>query len=198
MEIMTNTDWLILALVAITAFYAWISIRILRANQAMISAMKHQQNETMRPHIQASVSVRPGTQLLYLSIKNVGKTAAYDLALTLDKNFYPPGKKGEESNLAENTAFSQILDCLPPDGQLLFLLGNGSALSNRQNSNELSPLQFQVTAEYYADTELISETTPVDLRPYLDTTVLPEPIVEELEKLRQVFMKLSKSLEKTH
>jgi len=198
MEIMTTTDWLILALVAITTLYAWISFRILRANQAMVSAMKDQQNAAMRPYIQVSVNVRPGTQLLYLSIKNVGKTAAYDLALTLDKDFYPPGKKGEESNLAENTAFSQILDCLPPDGQLLFLLGNGNVLSNRQNSEALSPLQFQVTAEYFADTELISETSSVDLRPHLNMAVLPEPIVEELEKLRQVFMKLSKSLEKNH
>ena len=84
-QIMTNTDWLTLALVVITAFYAWATLKILRANEAMVSTMRDQQNAAMRPYILVSTSVRTGTQLLYLSIKNVGKTAALGLKLSLDK-----------------------------------------------------------------------------------------------------------------
>lgn len=196
LPIMTNTDWLTLTLVVITAFYAWATLNILRANKAMVSTMRDQQNAAMRPYILVSTNVRTGTQLLYLSIKNVGKTAALGLKLSLDKSFYQLGKKDEECNIANSAAFSRAIDSLPPDGQLLFLLGDGSTLYGDSNTEELSPLLFQVTAKYMSGSESISETSSVDLRPYINTDFPPDPIVEELGKLREEFVKLSKSLEK--
>jgi hypothetical protein len=192
---MTNTDWLTLALVVITAFYAWATLKILRANEAMVSTMRDQQNAAMRPYILVSTSVRTGTQLLYLSIKNVGKTAAIGLKLSLDKSFYQLGEKREDRNIANSAAFSRVIDSLPPDGQLLFLLGNGPTLYGSSNTEELSPLLFQVTAKYMSGSESISETSIVDLRPYINTDVPHDPIVEELGKLREEFVKLSRSLE---
>ena len=194
---MTNTDWLTLALVVITAFYAWATLKILRANETMVATMREQQNAAMRPYILVSTNLRIGTQLLYLSIKNVGKTAALDLKLSLDKSFYQLGEKRDERNIANSAAFSRPIDSLPPDGQLLFLLGNGPTLYSGSNTEELSPLVFQVTASYRSGSEPISETSIVDLRPYINTDVPHDPIVEELGKLRQEFVKLSKSLEKT-
>ena len=193
---MTNTDWLTLALVVITAFYAWATLKILCANEAMVSTMRYQQNAAMRPYILVSTSVRTGTQLLYLSIKNVGKTAALGLKLSLDKSFYQLGEKREERNIANSAAFSRVIDSLPPDGQLLFLLGNGPTLYSSSNTEELSPLLFQVTAKYMSGSNSISETSTVDLRPYINTDVPHDPIVEELGKLREEFVTLSKSLEK--
>ena len=193
---MTNTDWLTLALVVITAFYAWATLKILCANEAMVSTMRDQQNAAMRPYILVSTSVRTGTQLLYLSIKNVGKTAAFGLKLSLDKSFYQLGEKREERNIANSAAFSRVIDSLPPDGQLLFLLGNGPTLYSSSNTEELSPLLFQVTAKYMSGSNSISETSTVDLRPYINTDVPHDPIVEELGKLREEFVTLSKSLEK--
>lgn len=193
---MTNTEWLTLALVLITAFYAYSTLRILRANEAMVSAMHDQQNAAMRPYVLVSTNVRTGTQLLYLSIKNVGKTAALDLNLSLDKNFYQLGEKSEERNIAKSAAFSRSIDSLPPDGQLLFLLGNGPALYGGGSSEELSPLVFQVTAKYRSGKEAISESSMVDLRPYINTDILHDPVVEELEKLRKEFSKLAKRLAK--
>ncbi len=193
---MTNTDWLTLALVLITAFYAYATLKILRANEAMVSTMRDQQNAAMRPYILVSTSVRTGTQLLYLSIKNVGKTAALELKLSLDKNFYQLGEKREERNISNSAAFSRVIDSLPPDGQLVFLLGNGPTLYGGSNTDEISPLLFQVTAKYKSGIDAICETSIVDLRPYINTDVPHNPIVEELEKLRQEFTKLSKALEK--
>jgi len=196
LPIMTSTDWLTLALVVITAFYAWATLKILRANEAMVATMREQQNAAMRPYILVSTSLRLGTQLLYLSIKNVGKTAALDLKLSLDKSFYQLGEQRDERNIANSAAFSRSIDSLPPDGQLLFLLGNGPTLYSGSNTEEISPLVFQVTASYRSGNEPISETSIVDLRPYINTDVPHDPIVEELGKLRQEFVKLSKSLEK--
>jgi len=191
---MTNTDWLTLALVLVTAFYAWATLKILRANEAIVSTMRNQQNAAMRPYVVVSVSPRSGTQLLYLSIKNTGKTAAFGLELSLSKNFYQLGE--EKRNLAKSAAFSHIIDCLPPEAQLLFLLGNGPMLFGSSNTDEISPLVFHVTAKYMSGSESISETTAVDLRPYSNTDVQHDPIAEELEKLRQEFVKLSRSLQK--
>ncbi len=64
---MSNTDFLTLALVVITAFYAWATLKILRANEAMVAAMRDQQNAAMRPYITVSIHIRTGTQLLYQS-----------------------------------------------------------------------------------------------------------------------------------
>ena len=190
---MTNTDWLTLALVVITGFYAWATLKILRANEAMVSTMRDQQNAAMRPYILVSTSGRMGTQLLYLSIKNVGKTAALGLKLSLDKDFYRLGEKREDQNIANSAAFSRVIDSLPPDGQLLFLLGNGPSLYNNANAEELSPLVFEVKAKYMSASEEISETSIVDLRPYINTDVPHDPVVEELGKLRAEFTKLSKA-----
>lgn len=192
---MTNTDWLTLALVVITGFYAWATLKILRANEAMVSTMRNQQNAAMRPYILVSTNLRMGTQLLYLSIKNVGKTAALNLKLSLDKSFYQLGEKREERNIANSAAFSRAIDSFPPDGQLLFLLGDGPTLYSTSKTEEVSPLVFQVTASYSSGSESITETSTVDLRPYINTDVPHNPVVEELGKLRAEFVKLSKALE---
>lgn len=190
---MTNTDWLTLALVVITAFYAFATLKILRANEAMVTAMKEQQNAAMRPYVLVSSRVRTGTQLLYLSIKNVGKTAALDLNLSLDRNFYQLGDKREERNIAKSAAFTRAIDSLPPGGQLLFVLGNGPALYGSANSDSLSPLVFQVTAKYRSGSDQFSEASTVDLRPYINTDLPHDPLVEELEKLRREVAKLAKA-----
>ena len=196
LESMTNTDWFTLTLVLITAFYAYATFKILRANEAMVTTMRDQQNAAMRPYIIISANVRMGTQLLYLSIKNVGMTAAIDLNLSMGKSFYQFGEKREERNIANSVAFSQTINSLPPDGQFLFLLGNGPTLYGESNSDELSPLLFTVTANYRSITDSYTETSIVDLRPYINTDVPYDPIVEELRSLRQEVTRLVKLLEK--
>ena len=196
LESMTNTDWFTLTLVLVTAFYAYATFKILRANEAMVKTMRDQQNAAMRPYIIISVNVRMGTQLLYLSIKNVGMTAAIDLRLSMDKNFYQLGEKREERNIANSVAFSQTINSLPPDGQFLFLLGNGTTLYSESNSEGLSPLLFTITANYRSTTDSYTETSVVDLRPYINTDAPYDPVVEELRSLRQEVTKLVKFLEK--
>ena len=63
---MNPTDWLTLALVGITGWYAWLTRRMLIANEAMLDAVRKQQHATMRPYVQISTSVRTGANLIYL------------------------------------------------------------------------------------------------------------------------------------
>lgn len=191
---MVSTDWLTLALVVITAFYAWATLRILRANEAMVAAMREEQVAVMRPYIHISIHVRTGTQFLYLLIKNVGKTAAIDLKLSIDKNFYQMSENRDDRNIAKSAAFTNVINSLPPDGQLLFLLGSGASLFGSANNDELSPLMFSVTAEYLAGERRVKESSIIDLRPYIRTDIPQDPIVEELSKMRQSIDSLGRSV----
>jgi len=121
----TNTDWLTLALVLITTFYAWATFKILRANQAVVSAMKEQTEAQLRPYIVTAAFARTGTTLLLLEIQNTGKSSAEKLRLTLDKDFYRHAEKREDQNLAKLPAFTQTIECLAPGVKLQFVLGVG-------------------------------------------------------------------------
>lgn len=191
---MNATEWLTLALVVITGFYAWATLRILRVNEAMVSTMKDQQDAAMRPYLEVSMNVRTGTNILRLSIKNVGKTPALSLRLLLDRDFYQFCEKRPGSNLAEHPAFSNTIESFPPGSELLFDLGSGPTLYSSANNESLSPLVFSVTASYVAGKVSISEKSVVDLNPYIHTSIPTEPIVEELAKLRQEFSSMKKSL----
>jgi hypothetical protein len=54
---------------------------------------------------------------------------------------------------------------------------------------------FQVTASYSSGSEWITEKSTVDLRPYINTDIPHDPIVEEIGKLRAEFVKLTKVVE---
>ncbi len=58
--------------------------------------------------------LEPDNPIFYLRISNVGKTAANDLKLSLDKPFYPFGEKKEDNNLAECFAFKNVITSFPP------------------------------------------------------------------------------------
>lgn len=191
----TFIDWLTLALVVITAFYAFATFKILRANEAVVSEMRRQQEAAMRPYVSVSTYLRTGTPLFYLRIKNIGKTAASGLMLSLDKDFYQLGEKVEARNLAKHVAFTQLIQSLPPDGELIFLLGNGANLYT-DSMKEVSPSVFSVTATYSIDTKVVTEETIIDLSPYIGTDIPHDANFEELKKIRTAIEGLSKSVSK--
>lgn len=87
-KLTSTTDWLTLALVIITAFYAWATFKILQANQGVVQAMEAQTEAQLRPYVVARVTAQPGTTLLLLQIENTGKSPALDLRLHMDKEFF--------------------------------------------------------------------------------------------------------------
>lgn len=190
---MTTIEWLTLALVAITAFYAYATHKILQANEAMVEAMRGQQDAAMRPYILVSSRVRTGTNLLYLSIKNVGKTAALDLRLSLDKDFVQLGKENGRS-IGRSAAFTQKIDSLPPEGQFLYLLGTAPSLYGGSRDESRTPLVFSVTAAYAGPSSKFHETSVVDLRPYINTDIPTDPIAEKLESLNESLGKVVNAL----
>jgi hypothetical protein len=189
---MSNTDWLTLALVVITGFYAWATFRILRANEAVVHAMRMQTEAQSRPYVVIAPTVRAGTTLVCLEILNTGKSPALNLRLKLDRDFYPHAELRPSENLANLPAFSQNIESLAPGSRLIFILGVGGTIFAQGVDEGLCPKVFGVSACYgYAGTQYAEETT-IDVRPMLHSTVPQDPVATELKKLRSVLEKLGK------
>lgn len=188
----TNTDWLTLALVLITAFYAWATYKILRANQAVVSAMKAQTEAQLRPYVVSSAFARTGTTLLLLEIQNTGKSSAEKLRLTLDKDFYRNADQSADRNLRTLPAFTQTIECLSPGARMQFVTGVGHTVLGEEVIDSVCPKVFSVHATYSAAGATYSEATTIDLRPLINSSVIHDPVAEEVEKLRQALEKLLK------
>ena len=106
-------DILTALLVVITGFYAWVTFRILRANEAVVQAMRDQLEAQSRPYVYPSLFVVPGTNIFGLRVKNTGKTAANNLRLSIDKDFFLLAKKEDAQNLRKMNAFSKPIASSP-------------------------------------------------------------------------------------
>ena len=186
---MANTDWLTLALVIITGFYAWATFRILRVNEAVVDAMRKQTEAQLRPYVVIAPTVRTGTTLVCLEVQNTGKSPAVGLELHMDRDFYQHAERSDAGNIAKLPAFTQQIESLAPGARLVFILGVGGTIFSSSNE-ALCPKVFKVSSKYkYAGSNYVEDTT-IDVRPMLQSSVVQNPVATEVERLRQ-------SLEKT-
>lgn len=186
---MTTTDWLTLALVVITGFYAWATFEILRANKAVVQAMAAQTEAQLRPYLVVHVKVQLGTTLLLLNIENNGKSPALDLRLCMDKDFFFNGEK-QGDNLAELPVFTQPIESLSPGARIPFVLGVGHTIFAPETDETICPKVFTVTAEYSFGGKTYNERNTIDLRPLLHSTADHDAVGDEVRKLRESLEKL--------
>jgi hypothetical protein len=170
-------------LVVITGFYAWATFRILRANEQVVSVMQEQSEAINRPYIAASTFLVPRSVMIYLKIENIGKTAAQNLRLTLDRDFYKFGRSGEENNLAKFSAFIQAIKTFPPGAQLIFPLAQAFVVFGEEANSEATPRLFNVNATYSYLHKTVTETTTIDLNPYLKSQPEPDPMLDKLDAM---------------
>src|SRR5205823_4375622 len=109
-------------------------------NRAVVDAMRAQTIAQTRPYVELSVEIRTGTQLLYLTVKNTGKTPAWKVRLNMERAFHSNGDKRPERNIASWSAFSQVIECLPPATELRFDLGSAPTLLAESVDRNLVPL----------------------------------------------------------
>jgi hypothetical protein len=187
---MTNTDWLTLILVLVTAFYAWVTFRILRANEAVVSAMQSQTEAQLRPYVVVTVAPRIGTTLLLLEIRNTGRSPALDLRLRMDKDFFPHAVRRDAENIAELPAFSEPICSLAPEARLQFVLGVGGTIFAPGVDESVCPKLFSVNAKYQHAGRAYDEDNTIDLRPMLHSAAIHDPIAEEVKRLRESLEKV--------
>lgn len=193
---MTATDILTGLLVLITGFYAWATFRILRANEKVVAVMNQQSDALNRSYIDIRSFIVPGDITIFLEIKNTGRTSANHLRLELDRHFYQWGEKKENSNLANLTAFKQVIQCFPPNTSLIFYLGHGPSLFGGKSDTAITPRLFSIKASYSYSGKTVQETTTIDLNQYLNAALPPDATVSELRKTREEIGKLGKAIDK--
>jgi hypothetical protein len=131
----TMVNLLTALLVAITAFYAWVTHRILKANEKVVSVMQAQHDSATRPYITIRPFTEPGNPILFLEVRNTGLTAASNLRLTLDKDFYPFGE-GQGKSLATANAFQYPIASFAPSAVLSFYLATGPDIFSEKANPE--------------------------------------------------------------
>jgi hypothetical protein len=177
-------------LVIITAIYAYLTHRIAKASEASVDAVRAQSEAMARPYVTVAPYIRPHTPILYLRIENSGRTGAENLRLTIDRDFFQFGEgDNAEKNLRTRSAFTAPIDTLAPGHQLNFALGQGWVLFGENARPDITPPQFNVTAEYEFRGRRIVEVNRIDLRAYLGSEGERDPIVEELEQIRKAIEK---------
>lgn len=196
---MQTSDQINLAIAVISGLSTVMSLgvliatfQILRANRQTVEIMKEQVLSTTRPYVQVSPWIRSGSTMLMLTIRNSGASAAQNLKLTIDRDFFFNAEQIESKNLRSYTAFAQTIQSLPPKAELSFHLGLGHVIFSNV---ERCPRQFTVSANYEFDGCEVTETSTVDLQPFMYSAKPIDPIVEQLEKLNQNIASIRSALQ---
>ncbi|MCY1367200.1 hypothetical protein D9M69_541240 [compost metagenome] len=178
-------------LVVITAFYAWVTYRMLKANERVVESMREQSESIYRPYISVTPFLEPDNPIFYLRIANLGKTAATDVKLEIDRSFFKFGERSDKSDLASLSAFNNKIDSLPPQSEIIFGLAQGFVIFAEGADPTTCPTTFAVTSKYKFGTKEIEEHHTVDLRPYLHADVPQDPIIRKLRAINDSINKLT-------
>ncbi len=182
---MTMNEALTALLTLLTGIYAFLTSRILRANEAVVSAMRAEREAASRPYITIAAFTTPGSVCINLRVENTGRTAAHKVRLTVDRPFQTFADPHPEFNLQSFPAFSEVIESFGAGMRLPFALATGGQLFGKSPGAEaLVPKLFYVSAAYSWDGGSAQETSAVDLRPFGRTNLEPDSIVDQLEKLR--------------
>jgi len=183
-------EYLTAILVFVTAIYAYLTQKMAKASEASVQAVRDQSEAMLRPYIGISPFVRPQTTVLYLRVENTGRTAAENVRLTMDRDFFQFGdNKRPGNNLRTKSAFSEPIDGFAPGNKLVFALAQGSVIFGDGYRPENTPHQFNITATYEFSGKPVEEVHRIDLRPYIGSEGERDPLVDELEKIRQIIEK---------
>lgn len=185
------TEFLTALLVIITGFYAWVTYRILKANERVVEAMREQSEATYRPYVTVSPFLEPDNPIFFLRIANLGKTAATDLRLDIDRSFFKFGERSERNDLASFAAFNEPIDSLPPDSEIVFGLAQGFVVFAEGADPTTCPPTFAVTASYKFGTRQVEERHIIDLKPYLHADVPQDPVIRKLRAINDSIDKLT-------
>lgn len=190
-EILTAT------LVLITAFYAWATFKILHANERVVEVMHEQAIAASRPYVVVAPVLELDNPIFYLRISNLGRTAATNLRLTIDKSFHKFGEDSKERDLATFTAFNQPIDSFPPGAAITFSLAQGFKIFEGGVENPKLPHTFSVTAEYEFADKRVREVNRIDLRPYLSADIPQDAYMRKLKEISESLKKIAAYVEKT-
>jgi hypothetical protein len=191
------TEILTAVLVLITAFYAWATYRILKANEKVVQVMQEQSEAMTRPYVTVSTTLEADNPIFYLSITNTGRTAARNLRLILDKPFHKFGEPSKDRDIGTFSAFNHPVDAFPPGASMIFSLAQGSVVFAKDADESMLPKRFTVTTEYeYGLDKKVREDHVIDLRPYLNADIPQEAMIRKLADMIKALEKIATNVKK--
>ena len=174
-------NYLTLALVLITGWYAW-------HTRQTVKAMREQNDRLMRPYV--SVRLTRDRTSYILIVENNGRTPAENLRLDIDREFHCLGSS--DFSLSEETLFSEGVSTFPSNAEVGYILGSTVQL---QDDPEDMPKRFTVTARYsYGDTT-VEKDFEIDLRQFAKKVLVYKGVRRELKEIREAAEDISGSLE---
>lgn len=190
------TDIFTGTLVVITAFYAWATFRILRANEKVVEVMHDQAEAFTRPYVAIAPLIEPDNPIFYLRISNIGRSNANKLKLTIDKSFYKFGRNSDEENLASFAAFNNVIESFPPGSEIIFSLAQSFKLFEEKADINTLPQTFTIIAEYSFDNKTVKEITVIDLKAYFRADIPQDPYVRKLKDIIKAIEKVADGVNK--
>lgn len=185
-------------LVIVTGIYVFLTYQILHANRETMHEMRKQNESFLRPYIVANPFVVPGSVIFYLRIKNTGKSAASNMKIDIDRDFYQfgGGTTGKQDNLKDFSCFSNTIDCFAPEAEIVFELAQTFVVFGEKSDPTKTPSNFTLTISYNWGAISYKELTVIDLRPYLNSRTPPDSIYTEMKGIREKISAINDNLKR--
>jgi len=185
-------DWLTACSVVVNALLCVFTFLIVLKNRDMVAQMKAQNESFIAPIISVTIQVKQ-TVVVCLKVKNNGHSAAKNLRLSLDKDFYQFGHFEEAKNMRNFSAFQQTIPSFSPGEEIFFSMSQGFNLGKSVEDRIITPYEFNVGVRYEFGGQQKNERHEVNLQAYLQSQQDRSEMLEELEKIRGVLEKRSAS-----
>lgn len=184
---MINIETLTAALVIITAIYAFLTWKIARSNDRMVKHLEHVYQESHRPIVLAYLTFRQAT-VVRLTVKNFGASPAYELQLSMDRDFY---QFNQDQNVRSFELFSRPFSIFPPNYQVDLDLAQGFNFDKMDGDLNRTPSEFNVNLKYRSDSETYESDVPIDLKTFFQMHI-EKTSSERLEEIGKGIEKLAK------
>jgi hypothetical protein len=171
-------------LIAITGVYAYLTHRLVRAAE-------EQAWEANRAHVIAKISTNQGGQLLLLHFENIGKAAAKNLSVKLDKPVHK--RLGSKDDLREMPFIKSGLSYFPPGTPVKYSIAASHQWLGETVDRSLHPKNFVVELEYSTLGRLVNESVKIDVVDQLFMSAIDRDYIDDFG--RQFPDKFSKGID---
>ena len=189
-------EFLTALLVIITAFYAWVTYKMLKANERVVETMRNEFEAMQRPYITIIPFLEPDNPIFYLRIANTGKSTATDLRLKIDRSFFKFGERVEKNDLASFPIFNNKINAFPPNAEIMFSLAPSFVIFQQTVDPTVCPTKFTIMASYQFGGTKIEESHLIDLTPYLHTDIPQDSTIRKLTAINESLIQISKLMDK--
>jgi len=176
-------------LVIITGIYAYLTRKVLINT-------RNEHESMMRPYIIINSFLRDEA-IVSLLIKNVGKTAAWDVRFDLDKNIYQ--HKKPERNIKEFELFRNGTSCMPPGEEYRIDLSIYQDFYEIDKNAFSPPNRIKIKSEYSYESiahrkkrRTVIEDTIIDFQSSLNTSIPRNEIVKAIQEVSKKIEELKK------